>query len=106
MKRPRTLDDVRKFRLLARKAAKLGQRAAAARARSRLSRSRSDDEGRGSAPDRQRPHANTCFLEDDDRACLQRLRDRVQVREEERELLLGTPFGTGLNRTSEGLAAV
>ena len=32
MKRPRTLDDVRKFRLLARKAAKLGQRAAAARA--------------------------------------------------------------------------
>ena len=32
MQRPRTLDDVRKFRLLARKAAKLRQRAAAARA--------------------------------------------------------------------------
>ena len=42
---------------------------------------RSDGAGRELAADRQRLHTDACFLEDDDRACLQRLRDRTQVRE-------------------------
>ena len=45
--------------------------------------------GRSSAADRQRLHTYACFLENDDRACLQRFFNRAQVREEERELPVG-----------------